>query len=232
MPDEPTPTERFKAEMPQIPGVNVRLSRGGILGRLRSKAGLVIALAAVLLVGWVVVRWLTRPHEADAPPAEPAQQIEIPTPTSDLKPIPPSSTQAHPEIATTGELAEPWSSKEFFFRNRLTGENISALIVRLPGGSAGQSSSYWAFSLQVPFGRCQLEYVDDLDKLRSDYGYRAKHPMVGDPCSSTVFDPLRMAAIPGGVWVRGAIAQGSVIRPPLGVEVEVRGNEILATRME
>jgi hypothetical protein len=218
--------------MPQIPGVNVRLSRGGILGQLRSKAGLVTALVAILLVGGVVVRWLTRPHAAEAPPTEPAQQIEIPTPTSDLKPVPPSATQQHPQIATTEELAGAWSSKEFFFRNRLTGENIPSLIVRLPGGSAGQASSYWAFSLHVPFGRCQLEYVTDLDKLRSDYGYRGRHPMVGDPCSSTVFDPTRMAIIPGGVWVRGAIAQGSALRPPLGVEVEVRGNEVLATRME
>jgi len=32
--------------------------------------------------------------------------------------------------------------------------------------------------------------------------------------------------------VRTAIVQGSDIRPPLGIEVEVRGKDILATRME
>lgn len=233
MPDQPTHSERFKADMPQIPGVNVPLPRRvRFLVKLRSVSGLVVALVAVLLVGALAVRWLMRPHPGDAPPPEPAQQIEIPTPTSDLQPAPPASTSAHPDIATTEELARPWSSKDFFFRNRLTGENVPALIIRLPSGSASQPSSYWAFSLQVPFGRCQLEYITDLAKLRDDYGFRARHPMVGDPCSRTVFDPVRMSSIPGGAFVRGAIAQGSVIRPPLGIEVEIRGNLVLATRME
>ncbi|MGA2482629.1 MAG: hypothetical protein ABSF92_05890 [Candidatus Acidiferrales bacterium] len=233
MPDQPTHSERFKADMPQIPGVNVPLPLGvRLLRKLRSASGVVIAVVAVLLVAAVAVRWLMRPHAGDALPPEPAQQIVVPTPTSDLQPPPPESTSAHPDIATTEELARPWSSKEFVFRNRLTNENVPALIIRLPGGSAEQSSSYWAFAQQVPFGRCQLEYITDLAKLRDDYGFRAKHPMVGDPCSRTVFDPLRMSSIPGGAFVRGAIAQGSVIRPPLGVEVEIRGNRVLATRME
>ncbi len=138
----------------------------------------------------------------------------------------------HPAIATAAELGQPWSAKNFFFRNRLTGENIPALIIRLPGGLPSQASSYWAFGLQVPFGRCRLEFLTDLDKLQKDYGFHAKHPMVGDPCSRTIFDPLGLASAPGNVWVRGAVAQGSAIRPPLGIEVQVRGNDILATRME
>jgi len=46
------------------------------------------------------------------------------------------------------------------------------------------------------------------------------------------FDPLKMMSIPGGVWVRGGIAQGSDLRPPLGIEIEIRNGEILAARME
>jgi hypothetical protein len=56
--------------------------------------------------------------------------------------------------------------------------------------------------------------------------------MVGNPCSRSLFDPLKIMNIPGGVWVRGAIAQGSDLRPPLGIELEIRGKDILAARME
>ena len=145
---------------------------------------------------------------------------------------PPVATDIQPGIATLAELAEPWSAKPFFFQNRLSGANVPALIVRLPGGSASSPSAYWAFSLQVPFGRCQLEYLTDLQKLATDYGFRAKHPMVGDPCSRTIFDPLRMASHPGNVWVRGAIVQGSDLRPPYGIELQIAGKEISAVRME
>jgi hypothetical protein len=48
-----------------------------------------------------------------------------------------------------------------------------------------------------------------------------------------VFDPLKMMNIPGSVlWVRGAIVQGSDLRPPLGIEVEIHDRQILAARME
>jgi hypothetical protein len=103
----------------------------------------------------------------------------------------------------------------------------------LPTGSASSPASYWALSLNAPFGNCRLEYVTNLEKLRTDYDFRAaKHPMVGNPCSRTVYDPLKMMNIPGSVWVRGAIAQGSDLRPPLGIEVEIRDRQILAARME
>lgn len=224
--------ERYKAEMPAIPGVTTPgPRRGGLLARMSPAVRLVFGMLVVLLVGGIAARWFFRPRAAEMPPPEPAQQIELPTPASDLNPIP-EATEMHPAIAKASELAVPWSTKNFFFRNRLTGENVPALIIRLPGGPAGQASSYWAFELQVPFGRCQLEFITDLEKLQKDYGFRAKHPMVGDPCSRTVFDPLRLASVPGNIWVRGVVAQGSAIRPPLGVEVQIRGDEILATRME
>ena len=87
--------------------------------------------------------------------------------------------------------------------------------------------------MKPAYGNCQLEYVEDLQRLRSDYGYQqAKHPMVGNPCSRSLYDPLKYAAIPGGVLACGAVVQGSDLRPPLGIETKVHGKQILAVRME
>lgn len=130
-------------------------------------------------------------------------------------------------------MAQPWAFKEFFYKNRLSGETVAAVLVRLPTGSPNQSASYWAFSVSAPFGNCRLEFVADIEKFSSDYAFSgAKHPMVGNPCSRTVYDPLKIMNLPGGIWVRGAIVQGSDLRPPLGIEVEVRHRQILAARME
>src|SRR2546423_11773903 len=111
-------------------------------------------------------------------------------------------------------MAKPWSEKDFFIRNRLTGENIPALLIRLPVGSPSQASGYWAFEQKSPYGNCKLEYLTDLDKLKNDYGFRtAKHPMVGNPCSRTRFDPLKTTNLPAsGVRARAAIVQGSDLR--------------------
>ncbi|HEX8880039.1 MAG TPA: hypothetical protein VF749_08425 [Candidatus Acidoferrum sp.] len=75
--------------------------------------------------------------------------------------------------------------------------------------------------------------MTDLAKLGTDYGFcAAKGPMVGNPRSRTVFDPLKLTNLPGDFFVRGGIVQGSDFRPPLGVEIGVRGKEILAVRTE
>jgi len=55
---------------------------------------------------------------------------------------------------------------------------------------------------------------------------------LSNPCSRTVYDPLKYASLPGNVLARGAIVQGSDLRPPLGIEVKIQGKEILAIRME
>ena len=130
-------------------------------------------------------------------------------------------------VATTQELAKTWSAKRFLFRNSITGQPQPAMVVRLPRGE------YWGFSLVEPFGRCELEYVTDLDKLKTDYGYRADHPMVGDPCNHTVYDLLRYG---GGAsnddLVRGVIVQGSGIRPPMAIEIRADGKDVVAVREE
>ena len=115
----------------------------------------------------------------------------------------------------------------------MTGENVPALLIRLSSGSASQTNGYWALETNAPFGNCQLEYISDLDRLINDYDFRsAKHPMVGNPCSRSVFDPLKMSEIPGNFWVRGSQVQGSDVRPPLGIELKIQGKNILAIRTE
>jgi hypothetical protein len=230
MSDQPQ-SDRFKAEMPQIPGVsNVKArEQPGLNPALR----LIVGLLGVLILAFLGSRWLVRAKHKDAPPAAPPPQIEVPAPAVDPSATLPHSTAAQPEIATLTEMAKPWSSTEFFFVNRFSGESTRAMLIRLPAGSAKTSDGYWAFAIKAPFGSCELEYVNDIEKLRQDYDFRAaKHPMVGNPCSRTLFDPLKLGSVPGDIWVRGAIVQGSDLRPPLGIEVKIQGNNILAVRME
>jgi hypothetical protein len=228
MADRPS-SQRFKTDMPQIPGV----PEPGVRPQPGFKPVRLIGFLAALVFSLVAVRWVMLPKTPEAPPAAPTPQIDVPAPAADPRVTLPHATETEPSIASVQEMVEPWSSKEFLYKNRLSGENVPAVLIRLPTGSASQRTSYWAFSLNAPFGNCRLEYVNDLEKLKSEYGFGvAKHPMVGNPCSRTVFDPLKMMNVPGGIWVRGGIVQGSDLRPPLGIEVEIRDKEILAARME
>jgi len=231
MPDQPSqpPNDRFKAEMPQIPGVSsptvVKPATAG--GPWLVMAGLVAVLIAVFVVGKI----LSQSRRTDAPPA-PAAQIDVPAPVPDVDASVPVASEQDPVVATISEL-RPWGAKQFTFRNRLTGENVPALIVRLPTGSSAQASGYWSFAMKPAYGNCQLDYIDDLEKLRTDYGYQqARHPMIGNPCNRSLYDPLKYAPLPGSVLARGAVVQGSDLRPPLGIETRVHGKQILAIRME
>ena len=229
MTDNSSPS-RFKADMPEIPGVHSSSPRSP---RLNPLLPLILGVAALGIVLLLAVRWFSHSRPAEPARVEPAPQIEVPAPPPDPSASLPHADEANPAIAGLADLAKPWSSADFFIRNKLTGENIPATIVRLPGGSPSAPSSYWAFSRKAPYGDCQLEYISDLDKLRTDYDYRhATHALVGNPCSRTLYDPLKTTNLPGNIWIRGAIVQGSDIRPPLGVEIEVRGNKILAIRTE
>jgi hypothetical protein len=229
MTDQP-PSDRFKSEMPQIPGVAGSGARPGANPAVK----LVVGLLALLLVVFLGARWALHPKHAAPKQAEQQPQIEVPSPAPDPSTLIPHATEAEPGVANVTEMAKPWSSKEFYFRNALTGENVAALLIRLPSGSASQANGYWAFSVDSPYGNCRLEYITDLNKLKNEYGYQAaRHPMVGNPCSHTVFDPLKTTDLPGtGAIVRGAMVQGSDLRPPLGVEIQVQGKNILAIRGE
>jgi serine/threonine protein kinase len=202
-------------------------------------AKLVAAIALVAIAASFVIKTIGRPNQSDSD-ASPARQDNIPsaqpqrteTDTSaDSAQRPLYVTQANPELATVSELAQPWSSKKFFFRSLTLSKYVPALIIRLPG-QASENKSYWAFSLEAPFSQCQFVYIDDLASLSSEYGFQAAHPMVVNPCSHAIFDPLQLKELPGNILVRGAIVHGYDPRPPYGIEVKVSGNQVRALAME
>jgi arsenite oxidase small subunit len=226
MSDAPKNSDPFHPTTPSIPGVN---HAAGVEGDAHWKAPvqktllLVAALAAGALSAWWALRSPRPVVTGPAARPETASHTAAAAGPDRVGPV---------EVTTLRELAKPWSFARFVFRKPLTGETVPAMVVRLPGGRADRTASYWAFSLKRPFGRCELEYVTDLSKLASQYGYRARHPMVGDPCTRAVYDPLRTGSIAGGAWARGEIVQGAGIRPPMAVEVRIQGDRLMATRME
>ena len=144
---------------------------------------------------------------------------------ADAAPIDKTLPIAPGVVATASQMAKPWSAKEFYFRDPSTQKPVPAMVVRLPGGAL------WGFSLREPYGTCRLEYVTDLQKLHGAYGFRASHPMVADPCNKSVFDLMAYGNAPGGL-VRGDIAQGSALRPPLAIEMRSQNGQIIAVRTE
>jgi serine/threonine protein kinase len=272
------PMKNFKAEMPQIPGVEPRptpppprakptppqsdaaandavaeimQAAGGIYAGPTTKrdlvpvvkrlAKLVAAIVVVAMAGSFVIKSIGRANQADSdaprasqdniPSAQPNNSDAQTDSETDSAQRPLYVSQSNPNLATVTELSEPWSSKRFLFRSLTLSRYVPALIIRLPG-PASESTSYWAFSLQAPFSQCQFAYLDDLAKLSSEYGFRAAHPMVVNPCSHAIFDPLQLKELPGNILVRGAIVHGYDPRPPYGIEVKVAGNQIRALAIE
>jgi hypothetical protein len=221
--------DRFHPEMPQIPGVSAgsrRAQRGlsGIDPRRMLQIGGVAAGA--VLIGAMIFWWVRSKPRAVANPAVDTDVAEQPMPApalpNSLAPVHEGPTVA----ATVEELSKPWAAKKFTFIKPVTQENINAMLIRLPNGEL------WAFALQGPLGRCDLEFVTDLGKLASQYKYHAGHPMVVSPCDGTVYDPLKVGGLGGNTWVRGEIVQGSSLRPPISIEVKVRGRSIVADSIE
>jgi serine/threonine-protein kinase RsbW len=221
--------DRFHPEMPQIPGV-----RQGSPEAARGSSGMDTQLllqiggiaAAVVLIGAIFFGQIkSKPHTAVNSPSDSdlaEQAAPSPPPPS---PVP--AVQEGPNVAATvDELSKPWDAKKFTFVNPLTQDNIDAMVIRLPGGGL------WAFSLQVSFGRCELEYVTDLGRLASQFRYNASHPMVVSPCEGTVFDPMKVGPLGGNTWARGEIVQGSSLRPPISIDVKVSGRSIVADSIE
>jgi hypothetical protein len=231
-PDKPVEPkfDPFRPEMPQIPGVgpDARRSRRGfsdIDSRLLLQIGGIAA--AVVLIGGLTFWWFKGKSSGTGESTISESKVaEQSAPTSPL-PNPVAPFHAGPTVAATvEELSKPWAAKKFTFISPITQEHIDAMVIRLPGGGL------WAFSLQGPAGRCELEFVTDLAALASKYRYNASHPMVVSPCDSTVYDPLKVGALGGNTWVRGEIVQGSSLRPPISIEVKVRGRSIIADSIE
>jgi len=240
---ERTKFDPFKPAQPSIPGVPDRAAvtlpaqvaephpTGGEFHPTPPKksvpAGVwtVLGLVIVVALGGGLLHWSfgaspkTQPDNPAAV-AQPDAAAPTPSPAENL-PIAPGI------IATTKELAKPWASTRFLFRTPLSADPIPAMAFRLPNGQ------YWGISMIEPFGTCELEYVTDPRVLATEYGYRANHPMVADPCTHTVYDLLQYdGGAPDGGLVRGAIVHGTGVRPPLAIEIEVSGREVRAVRME
>jgi hypothetical protein len=247
MTDEPKHLDPFKPEEPTIPGVTGNAARirpapqpPAPLGQgyqQRSapspsifadpRVTIAIAVAAILLLGFGLF-WHSHSASAEIPkpdqgiPAAVSQPAAAPVAVvepSKVVPIAPGP------VATTAELAKPWSSKRFVFRVPQTSDDVPALVVHLPG------NIYWGISMREPFGSCEMRYLTDLAQLENEYHYAAAHPMVVDPCNHAVYDLEKYGPGPNGV-VRGAIVAGAGVRPPLAIEMKAKGNQIVALQIE
>ena len=240
MPDEPK-LDPFKPQQPSIPGVAPRTATAapepspaptpaaaspGAPRKAQPKFAIMAVAGAVVLILLIGLIFAGRGASRKAAPVSAAPPPPAAAPAAEVK-IAPSEPVGPGVIATTSELAQPWSAKRFQFRSYVTGQLEPAMVVRLPHGD------YWGFSLIEPFGNCQLEFVTDLGKLKSDYGYKGDHPMVADPCNRTVYDLLKYGGgASGDDLVRGAIVHGNGIRPPMAIEIKTQGANIVATRSE
>lgn len=188
-----------------------------------------ICLAACALVGIMAIAWsMHQPSQSNVAVANSSSadsSAGIAADSSNTAKIAANAPVAPGVIATAAELETPWASKEFTYRDPVTGQEVPALVVHLPRGG------YWGFSLIEPFGTCQLEFVTDIDRLHAVYEFQADHPMVGDPCNHAVFDLLQYGDI-ATAEVRGALVHGMGVRPPLAIEIEQHGNQIVAVKME
>jgi hypothetical protein len=219
----------FQPEMPQIPGVSDgshHAKHGLDLPDSRPPSQIVGIAIVVLLIAAASFWWFkikSRAATTTSTDAEVTEQLEPTVPPPN--PIVPAHNG--PSVAATvDELSKPWAAKKFNFVKPITRENIDAMVVRLPGGEL------WGFSLQAPFGRCELEFVTNIATLASKYRFNASHPMVVNPCDSTVYDPLKLGSLGGNTWVRGQIVQGSSLRPPISIDVKVHGSSIVAENIE
>lgn len=249
-PRDNRPNERFHPAMPRIPGVSDRAQPppaqphdglaendvaappvSGWNGRLLIMAVLAAGFFGVL--GWWTVHAKRAPAKASDTAAVVASDPLPDFAEDPVSAVPTQDTAAGlTTAASLAELAKPWSFKKFVFTDPQTHEPVPAMVVRLPGSNPASKDAYWAFSLNAPYKTCQLDYLENPADVASRYAYRASHPMVVAPCDGTLYDPLRVGTTPTGAWVRGDIAQGPGIRPPISIEVRVQGSRIVADRIE
>jgi hypothetical protein len=229
----------FKPQQPLIPGVSGSEQKlpepqsagpatSGIqdfVAQLPSRMppnGILVAIGAALILGMGIAWWTHGSTAKDVDPA-PILPAEVSTPEP-AKPAEKLPVGPGP-IANIDELAKPWASQRFVFHDPATSADAPAIVVHLPGGTN------WAFSLREPYGNCELVYLEDAQELRSQYGFRAEHAMVVDPCNKSVFDLAKYGPGPNGL-VRGQIVQGPAVRPPIAIETKTKGKQIIALRLE
>jgi hypothetical protein len=236
MPDKKK--DPFKPQAPSIPGVPAQATPApsrepnksldapsGPQGSPFAAVGIAAGVVGVFVIIGMLsfhsfVSGRTKPAPADTGVSVPREAVAASKPVESMLVGP-------GPVATTAELAKPWSAKRFLFRGHVEIDPQPAMVVKLPGGQ------YWAFSLQEPFGSCALDYMTDLDRLQTEYNFHASHPMIVNTCTKTVYDLSEYAAgSTDGALVRGAIVQGAGVRPPMAIEVQVEGKQVVAVRGE
>jgi hypothetical protein len=223
----PTPKfDAFHPEMPKIPGIEQQ-PRKSALPDIPATVRIGGIVAAVVVIALALLWWIksTLRPAGESPVPEVAIAESSTTATALPTPAAPGS-EGVTVAATVEELSKPWSAKKFTFVKPFTGGSVDAIVIRLPGGGL------WAISLQEPYGRCDLEYVTDLGRLETQFAYRASHPMVVNPCNQTVYDPLKVGTLGGDVLARGEIVKGGGVRPPISINVQVKGQSIIADGIE
>jgi len=209
--------------MPHIPGVVHAPIRAG----LQLKPLIAVIAAALICVSGFAL-WLSHRRNTDLKASAATEFV-----TSVAAPDASSNLQTDTEPNTVGtlyELAAPWSSKTFLFVDPKNHLSVPAMVIHLPSPPA--EPIFWAFALTNPLSPCQLKYVTDLSALSLRFAYPAAHPMIVSDCDGILYDPLKMATLSDGTWVRGDIVRGAGIRPPISIQVEVLGRNVIAKRME
>jgi len=231
MPDDNGSSNPYKPQQPRIPGVPSGGPGGGGGGSRAAEMvpRLVLRVGIAAIVVAVVVTAMKFSHSSK-PAAEPAA-------TSAPAAEPAAKPAAEPEkpaekilvgpgpVATKQEVEKNWAAKRFDFRDPTSGTIEQAMVVHLPG------NAYWGFSLREPYGTCGLLYLTDENTIQAQYGYTTDHPLVADPCTKTLYDLEKYWNGPDGL-VRGQMVQGSGVRPPMAIEMKVKGDEIWAVRSE
>ncbi len=236
MSDANSKLDPLKPAMPQIPGVPApapeKKQPAAPAGppiwtdrKVQIGAGLVVAFLFLAVIAAWLIRPASPPRAIGLEPRPQTSEGSSPSQESVLTQILPVAPGT---IASTLDTATPWSFIKFQFR-KPSGEVVPARLLRLPTGTG--AGAYWAFLGIGAYGRCELELESDLTKLAKEYGYRARHPMVVDPCNQSVYDPLGYGSDHGS-WIRGQVVAGAGLRPPLAVEIEVDQSNIVASRSE
>jgi hypothetical protein len=237
---DPSPKpDRFKPAMPAIPGVPApapekkaeaekpaQPSAPPVWADRKVQVGAGAALVLVIFLVVMLPR-LLRKEPAPAPIVlDNSKSATIATPSGSDASAAIDLPVAPGPIASPQEFDKPWTVVKFMMQLP-TGERAPAQVIRLPGRDA----AYWGFLSMAPYGRCELELVQDLEKIGQDYGYRARHPMVVDSCTQTIYDPLSYGSTHGAL-ARGQVVSGPGLRPPLAVEIVTQKGSVVATRSE
>jgi len=131
-------------------------------------------------------------------------------------------------VGSLGAFAQVWNAVRF----ELAGDHpIPAIVVRLPGpipggleatGPGGEALHLAGFSRVCTHMGCTVYLNRDLQGIRFAFNYQTTHPDLTCPCHLSIFDPTRA----------GEAVSGPAVRPLPRVELELRGNDIVAVGLE